>query len=84
MSSYWPARQPARAYVLAVLAVALLVAAAIALLPLSQLALAGVAALALGAIVLTLAEPVIGLCIALVIAPFAPLENIMLRLPVDS
>lgn len=84
MSSYWPARQPARAYALAVLAVALLVAAAIALLPLSQLALAGVAALALGVIVLTLAEPVIGLCIALVIAPFAPLENVMLRLPVDS
>jgi len=84
MSPYWPARQPARAYAAALLTVALLVAAAIALLPLPQLALAGVAALALGAIALTLAEPVVGLCIALVIAPFAPLENIMLRLPVDS
>ncbi len=84
MSPYWPARQPARAYAAALLALALLVAAAIALLPLPQLALAGAAALALGAIALTLAEPVVGLCIALVVAPFAPLENIMLRLPVDS
>ena len=84
MSSFWPARQPARIYAAGLLFVALLVAVAIALLPLQQLALAGVAALALVVIALTLAEPVIGLSIALVIAPFAPLENIMLRLPLDS
>lgn len=84
MSSDWPARYPPRAYALAFLIVALLAAAAIALLPLSQLALAGLLALAALVVALTLAEPLAGLCIALVIAPFAPLENITLRLPLDS
>ncbi len=84
MFSFWPAFPPARAYALVMLLVALLAGVAIAALPLPQLALAGVAALALIAVGLTLAEPVIGLGITLVIAPFAPLENIMLRLPVDS
>ncbi len=84
MSRYWQVAQPRRVYALGFMAMALLAGAGIALLPLSQLALIGAAVLALGAFALTLAEPVIGLCIVLVIAPFAPLENIMLRLPLDS
>ncbi len=84
MSRYWQVVQPGRAYALGFIMLALLAGAGIALLPLAQLALVGVAVLALSAFALTLAEPLIGLCMALVIAPFAPLENIMLRLPLDS
>ena len=70
--------------VLALLAVALLAGIGISLAPLGQVALAGLAVAGLAVVALTLAEPMAGLSVTLFLAPFAPLENIMLRLPVDS
>ena len=58
--------------------------AAIGLLPPLELAALTAGAIAAGLVLLTLAEPLAGLAVALVFAPFAPLENIMLGLPVDS
>jgi O-antigen ligase len=63
---------------------ALFCGAVISLLPLSQLALLSAAAVSLVVIVITLAEPALGLAMTLFAAPFGPLENIMLGLPVES
>ncbi|MCS7061445.1 MAG: O-antigen ligase family protein [Anaerolineae bacterium] len=57
---------------------------AIASLPVPELALACLLLLGLITVALAVCEPLIGLCFTLLIAPFAPLENIMLRLPLDS
>jgi O-antigen ligase len=65
-------------------ATALACGAAIALLPLSTLLVLAGAVVALALAGLILVEPVIGLALTLFSAPFGPLENILLHLPVES
>ena len=55
-----------------------------AVLPEQALVLVITAALAVCLLALIFAEPVVGLALTLFVAPFAPLENIMLNLPVES
>ncbi|MFN4293957.1 MAG: O-antigen ligase family protein [Thermoflexales bacterium] len=60
------------------------VGAAIALLPQPQLIVVAALIAALLALAAILAEPVIGLALALVVGPFQPLERVTLQLPLDS
>jgi putative inorganic carbon (hco3(-)) transporter len=69
---------------LALAGAALIVGAAIALLTFGQVATFVVAAAAVAVVALVFAEPVIGLAFTLFAAPFGPLENIMLGLPIES
>lgn len=60
------------------------VGVAIALLPQPQLIGVGAFIAALLALAAILAEPVVGLALALVVGPFQPLERVTLQLPLDS
>ncbi|MCL4506488.1 MAG: O-antigen ligase family protein [Chloroflexi bacterium] len=63
---------------------AVAIGAGLAILPGQAILILGAASVAIGLIALIFAEPVVGLGLTLLIAPFAPLENIMLNLPVES
>ncbi|MCL5998343.1 MAG: hypothetical protein M1546_20170, partial [Chloroflexi bacterium] len=64
--------------------VTLLVGIAVGMLPLNQLGLFVAIALTLVVVAITFAEPALGLAFTLFAAPFGPLENIMLHLPIES
>jgi putative inorganic carbon (HCO3(-)) transporter len=69
---------------LAFAAAACLAGLMIALLPQSQLVLVAAIVLVLVMLAVILAEPVVGLAIALIVGPFQPLERVTLQLPLDS
>jgi len=69
---------------LALAVLACLTGLAIALLPQPQLILIAGVALALVVLAAVLAEPVLGLAVALILGPFQPLERVALQLPLDS
>ena len=60
------------------------VAAVIALLPIQVVAIIAIGTILLVAVAAIMADPVIGLALTLFFAVFAPLENIMFQLPVES
>jgi putative inorganic carbon (HCO3(-)) transporter len=77
-----PPRLHARLFIVGLVGIGL--SALLALLPAETVLILAGALVALALLAIIFAEPVIGLALTLFISPFAPLENIMVQLPIES